>query len=293
MWNRIDHRPLEGFVYAITPFNFTAIAGNLPTAPALMGNTVVWKPAPTQQLAAHFTMQLLEEAGLPPGRDQPGHRRRRAPSPRWRWPTRTWPASTSPARPATFQHAVAHGRREPRHATAPTRASSARPAARTSSLAHPSRRRRRAAHGAGPRRVRVPGAEVLGGLARLRAALGVGAAARRPGRRDRRRSPMGDVTDLSQLHGRGDRRAGRSPSTPRRSTGRTPTPALDGRRRRHRTTTRTGYFVRPTVAAWASDPTDEVFTHRVLRADPGRARLRRRRLRHGARAGGRRSRPTR
>ena len=51
IWNRTDHRPLEGFVYAITPFNFTAIAGNLPTAPALMGNTVVWKPAPTQTLA--------------------------------------------------------------------------------------------------------------------------------------------------------------------------------------------------------------------------------------------------
>jgi 1-pyrroline-5-carboxylate dehydrogenase len=67
VWNRIDHRPLEGFVYAITPFNFTAIAGNLPTAPALMGNTVVWKPAPTQQFAAHFVMRLLEEAGLPPG----------------------------------------------------------------------------------------------------------------------------------------------------------------------------------------------------------------------------------
>ncbi|GAA3979575.1 L-glutamate gamma-semialdehyde dehydrogenase [Thermobifida alba] len=66
-WNRIDHRPLEGFVYAITPFNFTAIAGNLPTAPALMGNTVVWKPSPTQTLAACLTMQLLEEAGLPPG----------------------------------------------------------------------------------------------------------------------------------------------------------------------------------------------------------------------------------
>src|SRR5881394_596258 len=54
IWNRTDHRPLEGFVYAITPFNFTAIAGNLPTAPALMGNTVIWKPSPTQQLAAHL-----------------------------------------------------------------------------------------------------------------------------------------------------------------------------------------------------------------------------------------------
>ena len=67
VWNRLDYRPLEGFVYAVTPFNFTAIAGNLPTAPALMGNVVVWKPAPTQQLAAHFVMELLTEAGLPPG----------------------------------------------------------------------------------------------------------------------------------------------------------------------------------------------------------------------------------
>jgi len=67
VWNRLDHRPLEGFVYAITPFNFTAIAGNLPTAPALMGNTVVWKPATTQALSAHFIMRLLEAAGLPPG----------------------------------------------------------------------------------------------------------------------------------------------------------------------------------------------------------------------------------
>lgn len=67
VWNRTDYRPLEGFVYAITPFNFTAIAGNLPTAPALMGNTVVWKPSPTQMFSAYLTMQLLEAAGLPPG----------------------------------------------------------------------------------------------------------------------------------------------------------------------------------------------------------------------------------
>jgi 1-pyrroline-5-carboxylate dehydrogenase len=67
VWNRTDYRPLDGFVYAITPFNFTAIAGNLPTAPALMGNTVLWKPSPTQQLSAHYIMRLLEAAGLPPG----------------------------------------------------------------------------------------------------------------------------------------------------------------------------------------------------------------------------------
>jgi 1-pyrroline-5-carboxylate dehydrogenase len=66
-WNRMEYRPLEGFVLAITPFNFTSIAGNLPTAPALLGNVVVWKPSPTQQLAAHYIMRLLEAAGLPPG----------------------------------------------------------------------------------------------------------------------------------------------------------------------------------------------------------------------------------
>jgi 1-pyrroline-5-carboxylate dehydrogenase len=66
-WNRMEYRPLEGFVLAITPFNFTSIAGNLPTAPALLGNVVLWKPSPTQQLSAHFTMRLLEAAGLPPG----------------------------------------------------------------------------------------------------------------------------------------------------------------------------------------------------------------------------------
>jgi 1-pyrroline-5-carboxylate dehydrogenase len=75
IWNRTDYRPLEGFVYAITPFNFTAITGNLPTAPALMGNTVIWKPAVTAQLAASLIMELLEEAGLPPGviNMLPGH----------------------------------------------------------------------------------------------------------------------------------------------------------------------------------------------------------------------------
>jgi 1-pyrroline-5-carboxylate dehydrogenase len=66
-WNRMEYRPLEGFVYAITPFNFTAIAGNLPTAPALMGNTIVWKPSATAMVSAYYLMRLYEEAGLPPG----------------------------------------------------------------------------------------------------------------------------------------------------------------------------------------------------------------------------------
>ena len=67
MWNRMDYRPLEGFVYAVTPFNFTSIAGNLPTAPALMGNTVIWKPAASAVLSGYYIMRLLEAAGLPPG----------------------------------------------------------------------------------------------------------------------------------------------------------------------------------------------------------------------------------
>ncbi len=66
-WNALDHRPLEGFVYAITPFNFTSIGGNLPTSPAIMGNTVVWKPAATAVLSNYFILKLLEDAGLPPG----------------------------------------------------------------------------------------------------------------------------------------------------------------------------------------------------------------------------------
>ena len=66
-WNQVEYRPLEGFVYAVTPFNFTSIAGNLPTAPALMGNTVVWKPASSAMLSGYYIMRLLEAAGLPPG----------------------------------------------------------------------------------------------------------------------------------------------------------------------------------------------------------------------------------
>jgi 1-pyrroline-5-carboxylate dehydrogenase len=67
MWNHLEYRPLEGFVYAVTPFNFTSIAANLPTAPALMGNTVVWKPASSAMYSAHYLMQLFEAAGMPPG----------------------------------------------------------------------------------------------------------------------------------------------------------------------------------------------------------------------------------
>ena len=67
MWNQMEYRALEGFVYAVTPFNFTAIGGNLTTAPALMGNTVIWKPAASAMLSGYYTMRLLEAAGMPPG----------------------------------------------------------------------------------------------------------------------------------------------------------------------------------------------------------------------------------
>ncbi len=131
VWNRLDHRPLEGFVYAITPFNFSAIAANLPTAPALMGNVVVWKPSPTQTHAAVLLMRLLEEAGLPKGvinlvtgdgievsKVALEHRDPRA--------------STSPAPPRPSSTC---GRRSARtsRSTARTPVWSARPAARTSS----------------------------------------------------------------------------------------------------------------------------------------------------------------
>src|SRR5688500_5372731 len=67
MWNALDYRPLEGFVYAVTPFNFTSIGGTLPTAPALMGNTVIWKPASSAMLSGYYILRLLEAAGMPPG----------------------------------------------------------------------------------------------------------------------------------------------------------------------------------------------------------------------------------
>ena len=67
MWNALEYRPLEGFVYAVTPFNFTSIGGNLPTAPALMGNTVIWKPASSAMLSGYYIVKLLEAAGMPPG----------------------------------------------------------------------------------------------------------------------------------------------------------------------------------------------------------------------------------
>ncbi len=171
VWNRTDYRPLDGFVYAVTPFNFTAIAGNLPTAPALMGNTVVWKPSITQTFAAYLTMQLLEAAGLPPGVinlvagdgyavsevvladrrlvGHPLHRFHRhlpAPVARGRHPDRR------------LRQLPAAGRRDRRQGL---RARACLRAAR------------RPAHRVDPRRLRLSGPEVLGRIARVRSPLGV------------------------------------------------------------------------------------------------------------------------
>ena len=138
VWNRFDHRPLEGFVYAITPFNFTAIAGNLPAAPALMGNTVVWKPSPTQQFSAHFTMRLFEAAGLPPGvinmvtGDGLAVSEVVLADPDLAGIHFTGSTADLPA-------PVARGRRRTSTATGRTRGWSARPAARTSSSPTPAR----------------------------------------------------------------------------------------------------------------------------------------------------------
>ena len=185
VWNQLEYRPLEGFVYAITPFNFTAIAANLPTAPALMGNTVVWKPAASAVLSALLRDEAAAGGGAAAGRHQLRARRRgrrsRTPCSR----TRTWPACTSPA-PRTSSTACGRRSAPTWRATAPTRASSARRAARTSSspTRPPIRGRGRGRHRA--RRVRVPGPEVLGRQPRLRAALAVARRARSRGGDDPR-----------------------------------------------------------------------------------------------------------
>ena len=255
IWNRTDHRPLEGFVYAITPFNFTAIAGNLPTAPALMGNTVIWKPSPTQQLAASLTMELLEEAGMPPGviNMLPGDGLEVSKV-----------ALASPdlagihftGSTPTFQHLwrevgnniaelpllPAHRRRDRRQGL------HRRP---------PVGRPRRGAYRDDPRRVRVPGPEVLGRVARVRRPLGVeedeGLARLRDRDHHRRRPDR-----LPQLHGRGHRRPGvrqaQGGDRPRQA----PEEARHPGRRQAR---RLGRLLRePDRSSSRSDPTDEMFT---------------------------------
>ena len=273
VWNRFDHRPLEGFVLAITPFNFTAIAGNLPTAPALMGNTVLWKPSPTQQLAAHYTMRLLEAAGLPPGvinmvtgdgravsdvalvhPDLAGiHFTGSSATFGHLWRTVTENLTTYRAYPRLVGETGGKDFVD-------------RP---------PLRRRRRAAYRTGAGGVRVPGAEVLGGLPGLHSALGVGSAARRVPRRGRGHVD-GRHHRLLQVPRRGHRpallrSAHRRPRPgPRRVRRRDP-----GRRHRRR---QRG-LLRPSHRRPGRQPRPRDLHHRVLRAVPRGVRLRRRRLR--------------
>ena len=183
VWNRTDYRPLDGFVYAITPFNFTAIGGNLATAPALMGNTVIWKPSPTQQLAAHYTYAILEAAGLPPGvinllpgdgiavsdvalrhPDFAGHPLHRFDG---HLPAPVAEHRRAPHRLPLLPADRGGDRRQGLHP------------------GPPQRRPGRAAHRDDPRLVRVLRAEVLGRLAGVRAARALEHDQGRPGRADR------------------------------------------------------------------------------------------------------------
>ena len=203
VWNRLEYRPLEGFVFAVSPFNFTAIGGNLTGSPALMGNTVVWKPASTAALSAYYTMRLLPGGGPAGRRDQPRLRPRlggRRPGAR---AAPTSPESTSPARRPCSRTC---GRRSAR--TSSAYRNYPRIVGETGGkdfiVAHPSAdvdvRRDRDR----PRLVRVPGTEVLGRLARLRAVEPLARAAR-AARRAGRRAEGRRRRRLRELHGRRDR----------------------------------------------------------------------------------------
>jgi len=134
IWDRLEYRPLEGFIFAVTPFNFVSISGNLPSAPTMLGNVAVWKPASTAVYTSHFLMQIFREAGLPSGVINMIFARGAAigdTSATLSCATATWPVSISPARPQFFRTCGARSvRTSP--TTAPIRALSAKPAARTS-----------------------------------------------------------------------------------------------------------------------------------------------------------------
>ena len=270
VWNQFDHRPLEGFVYAITPFNFTAIAGNLPTAPALMGNTVLWKPSPTQQFAAHYVMRLFEAAGLPPGvinmvtgdgiavsdvaladPDLAGIH---------------FTGSTK-----VFQHlwqTVGEQHRELPDVPAPGRRDRRQGLRDRASVG----RRRCAAHRAHPRRVRLPGPEVLGGVARVHPALDLGRRPARPAGRDRRRPDLRRRHRLPELRRRGDRRP-RVREARGRARHDQELSGVHGHRRWHRR--RRGGILRPADRRRVLRPDARGVHDRVLRPDPVRLRVRR------------------
>ena len=275
IWNRTDHRPLEGFVYAITPFNFTAIAGNLPTAPALMGNTVIWKPSPTQQLAASLTMELLEEAGLPPGviNMLPGDG--------------IEVSKVALAHPdlagihftgstPTFQHLwrtvgenIESYRSYPRIV--------GETGGKDFVLAHPT------ADPAVVRTALIRGAFEFQGqkcsaASRAYVAQSVWNKMKDSFLGEVESLPMGDVTDFSNFMGAviDDRAFAKHKAAIARAKRQAKLDVVVG----GQTDDKVGWFVRPTVVELDRPDRRDVH-HRVLRPDPGRARLRRRRLREG------------
>ena len=195
----MEYRPLEGFVFAVTPFNFTAIGGNLPTSAALMGNTVVWKPASTAALSAYYVMRLLQEAGLPDGVINLVYGRGAEIGDAGSRKPRRSRASTSPARPRSSSRC---GRR-----SAATSTVSQLPADRRRDRRQglhpraPVRRRRRGRDRDRARLLRVPGPEVLGLLARLHALEPLARGARPARRRGRATITVGDVADFSNFMG--------------------------------------------------------------------------------------------
>ena len=267
VWNRTDYRPLEGFVYAITPFNFTAIAGNLPTAPALMGNTVVWKPSPTQTFAAYLTMQLLEAAGLPPGvinllaGDGIAVSDVALADPRLAGIHFT--GST-----ATFQHLWREvGANIDRYHTYPRLVgeTGGKDFVRRALVGAPGR----AAHRADSRRVRLPGPEVLCGVAGIHSALGVAADGRRLPRRHRGvalRRRHRSVQLRRRAHRRPVVRQERQGDRAGQERGR-----CDHRRRRR--IRRQRRLFRPADGAALRRPDRRGVQHRVLRSDPCAARV--------------------
>ena len=175
MWNQLEYRPLEGFVFAVTPFNFTSIAGNLPTAPALMGNTVVWKPASSAMLCRDYIMRAARRGGPAARRHQLRARRRRADlATSLLDSAATSPACTSPAAPRSSTRMwTTHRRQLGSYRTYPRLVGET--GGKDFVFAHPSADAAGARCRARARRLRVSGPEVLGRDPRLRAAVAVDA----------------------------------------------------------------------------------------------------------------------
>ena len=209
VWNQLDYRPLEGFVYAVTPFNFTAIGGNLPTAPALMGNTVIWKPAATAMLSGYYMHEAARGGRASAGRDQLRPRRSGDDHATSRCRIATSPACTSPAAPAVFNSMwKTIGANMSSYRTYPRIVGET--GGKDFIVAHPSRR----SAGARGRASCAAASSTRDRSARRRAAS---TCRSRSGRRCAIAAvamideiKVGDVARLPELHGRGDRPARRS-----------------------------------------------------------------------------------